>query len=79
MENSHEKPRFKKLQTTPSTLKDCDEISLGTICQITHPSFIYIQLFDVFLIFQKYWYTYFFFQIYRFISTYSHIYSCKDI
>lgn len=36
--------RFKKLQTSPSTLKDCDEISLGTICQMTHPSlYIYIH------------------------------------
>lgn len=40
MENSYEQPSFKKLQTTPSTLKDCDEISFGTACQIAHPSIV---------------------------------------
>lgn len=40
MEHSYEQPSFKKLQTTPSTLKDCDEISFGTTCQIAHPSIV---------------------------------------
>ena len=40
MKNTYEQPSFKKLQTTPSTLKDCDEISIGTTCQIAHPSIV---------------------------------------
>lgn len=76
--------RFKKLQTSPSTLKDCDEISLGTICQMTHPSlyiYIYIRLFDVFFDFSKIL-VYIFFsdlQVHFYIFTYVHIYTLVKI